>query len=643
MKKHIFIKKWKKYNRKILMAMYPSLSKEEINNFLDKQIEENIKNPNATIHNNYVHKSIDIDLLSVIDWIEETKPIMAGFGVLYNNQNKTINPNAKMLESFLFARSAIKKNLKKYTEGTFEYKETDRKQLTEKINANSYYGGSGSPKSVFFNIYTATSTTATGQSLTSTTATAFEAFLSNNILFFDLDDCFDFLIKVVNEKHTIDDRFLPYISLDKIMKYIKTLFMDYKDEYTELLFNYLSRLPQNILNRIYFKNNIYEFTKISKIRLKMQNLFYIIDDFKNPNSVPENSKEGLSDLWDYYREFVFHNYFAFDRIKRFKTMKRKAVVGADTDSNMVYLDVWYNNIKKIAIDTDFILSQRDENNIKFIIVNIASYLKTQMITENLNHYTKRANILKEYRSKINMKNELYFTRVSYSDRKKCYVSSNRLREGVEFNPEKIDLKGVDFMKASTREDTKNYFEKILKEKIMYVSEIKVNEILDDLEKFQDIITNSLLRGEKNFLIPKSVKEVEAYKDPFKEQGIRAVIAWNYIYPDMTIQLPEKIDIVKVNMTTLDDIEDLQDSEPEIYNNIKTKIFENNNTKISKKGVSVIAIPSTLKEIPSWILPYIDITTIVNDNISRFHSVLISLGIQTIKTSKYKHYTNIIEI
>ena len=616
MKKHIFIKKWKKYNRKILMAMYPSLSKEEINNFLDKQIEENIKNPNATIHNNYVHKSIDIDLLSVIDWIEETKPIMAGFGVLYNNQNKTINPNAKMLESFLFARSAIKKNLKKYIEGTFEYKETDRKQLTEKINANSYYGGSGSPKSVFFNIYTATSTTATGQSLTSTTATAFEAFLSNNILFFDLDDCFDFLIKVVNEKHTIDDRFLPYISLDKIMKYIKTLFMDYKDEYTELLFKYLSRLPQNILNRIYFKN---------------------------PNSVPENSKEGLSDLWDYYREFVFHNYFAFDRIKRFKTMKRKAVVGADTDSNMVYLDVWYNNIKKIAIDTDFILSQRDENNIKFIIVNIASYLKTQMITENLNHYTKRANILKEYRSKINMKNELYFTRVSYSDRKKCYVSSNRLREGVEFNPEKIDLKGVDFMKASTREDTKNYFEKILKEKIMYVSEIKVNEILDDLEKFQDIITNSLLRGEKNFLIPKSVKEVEAYKDPFKEQGIRAVIAWNYIYPDMTIQLPEKIDIVKVNMTTLDDIEDLQDSEPEIYNNIKTKIFENNNTKISKKGVSVIAIPSTLKEIPSWILPYIDITTIVNDNISRFHSVLISLGIQTIKTSKYKHYTNIIEI
>ena len=201
----------------------------------------------------------------------------------------------------------------------------------------------------------------------------------------------------------------------------------------------------------------------------------------------------------------------------------------------------------------------------------------------------------------------------------------------------------DFAKSSTREETMKYFMNIVKERLLYVKEINISDILRDLEKFEGIILNSLKNGEKSFLIPKSVKELEAYKDPFKEQGVRAVLAWNYLFPAMLIQLPEKIDIVKVNMRNEKEIEPLKEIDKKIHEKIVKNIFKNPNKKIADKGIEVIAIPRNIEKIPDWILPFIDYDTIVNDNISRFYSVLESLGIETIKTSGKRYFTNILKI
>ena len=114
-------------------------------------------------------------------------------------------------------------------------------------------------------------------------------------------------------------------------------------------------------------------------------------------------------------------------------------------------------------------------------------------------------------------------------------------------------------------------------------------------------------------------------------GVNAVLAWNTCYPNMDIQLPDIIDIVKVNMNTEDDIEPLKQIEPEIYNNIMEGIFGNSNPKIRKKGIYVIAIPRNVEKIPEWILPYIDYDEIVNNNISKFHPILKSLNTVLIQT------------
>lgn len=133
----VFLKEWTKHQGSILRRMYPELSKQEINQFLENQIKKNLNNPQAKIHNNYIHKEIDVDLLGVIDWIDRTKVIIGGFGVFYKNQHEILNPAAVMLSNFLKLRKQYKKELHVYNEKSYEYATFDRLQLTEKINANS--------------------------------------------------------------------------------------------------------------------------------------------------------------------------------------------------------------------------------------------------------------------------------------------------------------------------------------------------------------------------------------------------------------------------------------------------------------------------------------------------------------------------
>lgn len=136
-KDHIFLKQWKKYYMDTLEKMYPNAKKKELDKFLEKIIKDNLVNPEAQIHNNYAHQRLNIDLLTVVDWYHEVKPIVGGFGVFYRNQNQVKNPSAVMLTNFLKLRKQFKNRLRDLPKGSYDYMAFDRLQLTEKINANS--------------------------------------------------------------------------------------------------------------------------------------------------------------------------------------------------------------------------------------------------------------------------------------------------------------------------------------------------------------------------------------------------------------------------------------------------------------------------------------------------------------------------
>jgi hypothetical protein len=153
----------------------------------------------------------------------------------------------------------------------------------------------------------------------------------------------NFMENVRREKYVLDENFLPNISVEKLFSRLKGMFLEYKDEYGRIVLTYLNRQNQKTINRLYFKNNIYTFSALPKIRHKLDDIMMNVEEFKNPGKVPSPIKDKIEDLWDYYKDFVFYNHSPFDRINRLFTYKRKNVVTVDTDS--YYIGALHSDMK----------------------------------------------------------------------------------------------------------------------------------------------------------------------------------------------------------------------------------------------------------------------------------------------------------
>jgi len=94
---------------------------------------------------------------------------------------------------------------------------------------------------------------------------------------------------------------------------------------------------------------------------------------------------------------------------------------------------------------------------------------------------------------------------------------------------------------------------------------------------------------------------------------------------------------KLNIDSLEMLEDMDDH---YYAKIE-KLFDNKD--LVKNGLNVISLPKNQEELPDWIIPYIDIDTMVADNIKSGIIMLESLGFKTLDILKHQLPTNIIEI
>lgn len=642
---HMFLKKWKKEQVNLIKLAHPEWDSEKIKEILDKKIDKTLKNPECALVNNYINVSARTTLLDLYDYIDLKKPIIAGGGVLFKNQHQAINPPSIFLDGALKKRKSIKKGLKTAKPGSYEYMMIDLRQLTEKVVANSYYGASGNETSPFYNLFTALATTATGQALISCMMCAFESFYSNNVKFYNIDDALLYirnsLKKKVDYVCRIND--MPKISVDDLLTKFESMFKS-KDILKDLdnrriLELALSNLSSYERQVVYYSSNLFAFIEIPSIKQWLVDIVYMTESFKDPNDPPKNTQEELDKLWLTLQAWVVYNYPVYNRINRLKFEKRKVVVTIDTDSNMLNISKFMKFMKNATDNSKTITG--DFNEIMYIHCNMMCYILTRYSQVVLAEYAKIANIPDEYAPRLNMKNEFLYLRMILGGKKKSYCGIVRLREGVELIPEKLDVKGLQFIKSTANSETRNFCLSLAKE-ILYAEEISGSYVLKRMKEFARYIENSLLSGEKKFLNPLSVKEPEAYDKPFSNQGIRGTYVWNSVYPDMQIQLPDKITVVKVNMEKLENIDSLMTKHPDIYKKLCESVYLNKECGFASKGISVIAIPSQVTEVPEWIRPFIDKDKIINDNLTKFHMVLESLGVQLLDTrSNNPHFSNIV--
>lgn len=660
MKDNYFIKDWMNTMKNSVKLMYPDIPDNELTEFLYKIIDKNIKVPIATLDNNYVKTQKEVDVLTLMQWVKDNKFIIAGNGTIFKNHDQEYNPSIHFLIDLKKSRDGIKSAMKKLDPKTYEYATKDMGQLNEKLLMNSDYGAGGSPITYFFNLYCAVSTTATGQSMISTAMCCFEDFFSDNVKFIDFDDCSRYISNIMNETFNGDISLVDDKKPHEVFERLKNKFIDYKENYNHPLFSMLMHLDQNNLNRIYYKNNLYEFVRLPKIK---KLLFKIIDEtelFLDPNKPPKDVLPDLELLWSMIEEWVVYNYFAFNRIGRLTCDKRDTVTTIDTDSNMLCLAPWIDFIIDEVIKNDpkimgtttknytYIINDEEktfdgEKMLVYKISNTATYLASQVIAKHLKKFAINSGIPEDYHNRLHMKSEFLFRRMLLTSTKKRYMSKVMLREGTVF--EKLDNKGVDHLKSECNDFTRNFITNLIANEVLEATgeEISVKNVINGTRELAETVRLSLEKGEKTFLTPKKCKEAAAYKMPFQEQSFRGAYAWNVIFPDMQIEFPDTVDIVPLNIYKIEDISDLEETYPEIYNNIKRYIFESKLEEVRKKALTVLAIPKNIPEIPEWCRPYINYDKIVNDNTSKMRALLESLGVQTIQTdSTTNRYSNIIQ-
>ena len=659
MKDNYFIKDWMDTVRSSVKLVYPDIPDKELDEFLYKVLDNNIKVPIATLDNNYVKTTKEVDALTLMQWVKDNKFIIAGNGTIFKNHDQEYNPSIHFLIDLKKSRDSIKSAMKKLDPKTYEYAMKDMGQLNEKLLMNSDYGAGGSNITYFYNLYCAVSTTATGQSMISTAMCCFEDFFSDNVKFIDFDDCSRYITNIIKEPFNGDLGLVEDKKTHEVFERLKDKFIDYKDNYNHPLFSMLLNLDQDNLNRVYYKNNLYGFARLPKVK---KLLFKIIDEtelFLDPNKPPKENKESLELLWSWIEEWVVYNYFAFNRIGRLTCDPRDTVCTIDTDSNMLCLAPWFDYMMDEVIKGDKKIIEATQRNYKYMIndeeivfegekmlvykiCNLITYIASQVIAKHLKKFAINSGIPEDYHNRLHMKSEFLFRRMVLTGTKKRYMSKVMLREGTLY--EKTDNKGLDHLKSECNEFTRKFITQLMTDEVLEAEdEISVKNVINGTRELAETVRLSLEKGEKTFLTPKKCKEAAAYKMPFQEQSFRGAYAWNVIFPDMQIEFPDTVDIVPLNIYKLEDIEDLEKTEPNIYNNIKRFIFESKLEEVRKKALTVLALPKNTPEIPVWVRPYINYDKIVNDNTSKMRALLESLGVQTIQTdSTTNRYSNIIQ-
>lgn len=673
----------------MLRYNFPKLTSQEIMYGINRSISESFKDNKVTISNNYKKRNVNINLSEVAEFLMSKKPIMTSYGVMFTRHSDRKNPIYDMIDRFITQRNAKKKEMFKYPKGSQDFAKYNLAQQLLKTDANSYYGSSGNNTSIYYNIYCAGSTTCMGRSAISAASLLFESILANNVPFASLNELIDFIYNVERDEMVFNDKIVishvPSVE-ETFAKLILSCGFRWipDEEEMNIIWNIVSSLSQETITRLYYKNNLYEFCNNEYVsNLLITILVKLNEPFINPNSIPPEVQNEMDMFKKLIFEYVYYHHQIIDKLDKMDVLIRDVSIIQDTDSSIVSFDAWYRyilnktkyidmpiknsdfdpieekmtgseNTSKYSFEDDKIIEQlRTINPIKIIpqdnlrysiisiIANTISFIVNDFMFRFAHQYNsdlpKTANLPKGGKCMLMMKNEFLFYRLLLTNAKKHYSSKQELQEGNKIpEEESLDVKGMEaFVKSGTSIDTRNKLKKILYEDIINCDNISQEKVISELSMIEKEIYNSIINGEKKYFKPSNIKSESSYTDPMRIQGIKASVAYNELHQEGTesIDLRNRngITIAKVNINK-NNIYKIQEEFPDVYKKV-LKLMDNN---YFKAGITSIAIPLN-EEVPKWLIPFIDFSKIINDNIVNFPLSSISIR----RSNPANNNTNII--
>lgn len=668
MKNWLFIDEWKDKMRKLIKIRFKNqnLDKDKIEAYLNKIIKEKLKNPEVIIHNNYTNNQANSTVLDMIDLVRKNNLIIGGAGVLYRQHGEKKNVLFGYIAELKMLRNLHKNARKKFEKGEYMWMMEDIFQGKVKTKTNSLYGVHGYSGFQLYNRYIAEAITNCGRQIICTAVMAFENFLAEGIIFNTESEIYQYIERICREykkkyNSNLDCSIFTFDDIDTtvIKRLLSKCGFDQTDEFIINLQEIISNLSYEEKVMLYYKNNLYEFSKNKFIKDKLKFIIDSIDDFKAPDldllkEFPDII-EVIKDVWDFYEVFVLYDYPMYDRVRKAMYTDRKAVLYVDTDSNFLALNKWVQFIRHDILQEEF---NKPEKVTDFISVNVLVYYLGNVIHKALHTLCYNMNITEKYADMLVMKNEFYLERILFTMVKKRYISNAILQEGDLLGKGEglSEIKGFDFKKSVTKPFVTEYFTNICSKDIMKDKEINVENIFQKMLLLKKDIEDSMKNGESKYYKQANIQDVDYYKIPYSNQGVRSVIFWNTLCPEYAIELPNDMDIIP----TIDlggeknkkgiyknhkNIEWFKAKYPEEFKKIEKEIYNNPNPLIAKMALTYIAKPKNADIVlPPWFSDIINTEKVVLDTLKLFYPILESLGMRLLKTNaKTQYMTNIVEL
>jgi len=641
--------------KRVMVKLFPDLKEETLSAYIKDEIKKSLKDFNFGVS----YQNSSLSFLKFDKWIVDTSPIMTGFGTFFNQHEGSYNLLSDLCISFKDERKVYKANMFENMNNGNTRMEKFYKSMQGniKILNNSIFGAAGAStaNSFLYNPIISPSITYAGEDIITVSLTAIERFIGGNLYFYNISQIIHYIITIEDEFDYDIEEFVKInrkVNIDDIIDFLLSHFK-YKntEEEYELLKTVLLTYSEEQLQKIYFKNNLYEFllrTTFLDDYIKQ----VIGKEFTDPNEPSEDIKEPLDKIWEVLRTIIFHNIQYYDRFDIAFNEKRNTVLHADTDSNFIKFDDFYYIVREYFKD-DF-KEYFDSNSIisKLSTINILSYSTSKMIEDTFDKFLLELNIKdKKYRDFISMKNEFTYSRILFTENKKQYAGMIVCQEGNVFKQPKLDVKGLPFKKVSVNKDVRNTFTDILEQDILKEENINRGVIFRKFKELEQVIKKSLLNGETIYSIPGKANSPGSYKNnPISIMSYRGIYTWNTLFPESEISLPAKVNMFKLKMgsdlnSIRSVIEETNELNTEQINAIihKLEIVLNEVSETKAGNIDIISLPKTTSQFPSILIPFIDIETMVNDNINNGLILLKSLDFKTIEKTNGNFPTNIISL
>lgn len=543
-------------------------------NFVDSDINiynsvkfKNIKVPSV----DYYYGALNNFILSEngrIFWNYKKKPSVFGKGIINKMAVRSIFKKEKM------HLKAIGDNINANT--------VARKEKTTKTFINGLYGLSGFVMGYFFNIDVADSVTCGGRNVIAV-ASIVNELLGGEFHFYLLNAHIKLLNHVLSEDcDAINTKYTLVNATTEMC--LKTLLGAYYDDYYAKTFLYdrIDKLTQNQRNVLYLKNNLVETLKVPEIRNLIEQ--YIIIAKENNNLIEDINgamminilknplvKDIVKKMNDSIIELCYGLYYYdgdyVEGIYRenleyvVRNIKRKKIALMDTDSNVTVL----SHERHLLLDTfkDIIGDKINDHNFTHItMVVLAGSWYISCIQHGFKLYSKHIGIDESLIPMIDLECELIMDDCQITILKKNYAFKSVLHDNTVLD--EFDVRGMKYTKSDSNAKVAELVEDMVKNDIIIpIKDIDYKHLHNKIKSKVEYLKTYM----KSLEFLKDSKTVLKLKDVDKlvwgEHRLKAVRLWQYLYPNIEIEVPGAFGIIKTDFTK-EYLERVKTEYPHIY-------------------------------------------------------------------------------